>query len=76
MGGVRIGNGAVIGARAIVAKNVPPYAVAVGNQARVIKYRFPQEIIDKLQKIKWWNWSDEKILSLLSELKGVRRFVD
>ena len=60
MGGVRIGNGAVIGARAIVAKNVPPYAVAVGNQARVIKYRFPQEIIDKLQKIKWWNWPDEK----------------
>lgn len=76
MGGVRIGNGAVIGARAIVAKNVPPYAVAVGNPARVIKYRFPQEIIDKLQKIKWWNWPDEKILSLLSELKDVRRFVD
>ena len=76
MGGVRIGNGAVIGARAVVAKNVPPYAVAVGNPACVIKYRFPQEIIDKLQKIKWWNWSDEKILSLLSELKDVRRFVD
>ena len=76
LGGVRIGNGAVIGARAVVAKDVPPYAVVVGNPARVIKYRFSQEIIGKLQKIKWWNWPDEKILSLLPELKDVRRFVD
>ena len=76
LGGVRIGNGAVIGAGAVVAKDVPPYAIVVGNPAQVIKYRFPQEIIDKLQKIKWWNWPDEKILSLLPELKDVRRFVD
>ena len=76
LGGVRIGNGAVNGAGAVVAKDVPPYAIVVGNPAQFIKYRFPQEIIDKLQKIKWWNWPDEKILSLLPELKDVRRFVD
>ena len=44
--------------------------------ARGIKHRFLKEIIDKLQKIKWWNWLEEKILSLLSKLKDVWRFVD
>ena len=44
--------------------------------ARGIRHRFLKEIIDKLQKIKWWNWLEEKILSLLSELKDARRFVD
>lgn len=61
LGGVRIGNGAIVGSGAVVAKDVPSYAVVAGNPARVMKYRFPQEIIDKLQEIKWWNWPAEKI---------------
>jgi acetyltransferase-like isoleucine patch superfamily enzyme len=61
LSGVTIGDGAVIGARAIVTKDVPPYAIAAGNPARVVKYRFDPEIIQKLLKIQWWNWSDEEI---------------
>ena len=61
LAGYRIGNGAVIGANAVVAKDVPPYAIAVGNPARVVKYRFKPETIRKLQAIRWWNWDLEKI---------------
>ena len=66
MSGVRIGNGAVIGAESVVTKNVPPYAIVVGNPARIIKYRFDPETIRKLQAIRWWNWSPEKIVEEFS----------
>ena len=59
--GVKIGNGAVIGTGAVVAKNIPPYAIAVGNPARVIKYRFDEETIKKLLAVKWWNWDLKKL---------------
>ena len=61
MSGIRIGNGACIGAGTIVSKNIPPYAIVVGNPPRIIKYRFDPETIKKLQLIKWWNWNPEKI---------------
>lgn len=60
--GVTIGDGAVIGSRAVVTKNVPPYAVVGGVPAKVLKYRFPDTTIEKLLKIRWWDWDDEKIL--------------
>ncbi len=59
--GVTIGDGAVIGTHAVVLKDVPDYAIAVGVPAKVIGYRFPKPVISELKKIKWWYWSDQKI---------------
>ena len=56
-----IGDGAVIGAGAVVNKDVPPYGVVVGNPGRVVRYRFPQEIIDELLASKWWEKSIEEL---------------
>lgn len=55
LAGVTIGDGAVIGAGGVVTKDIPPYAVAVGNPAKVIKYRFNEEIISMLLDAKWWD---------------------
>jgi acetyltransferase-like isoleucine patch superfamily enzyme len=63
--GVKIGNGAVIGSGAYVVQDVPDYAIVFGNPAKVMRYRFPAEIIKELQVIAWWNWEDEKIAEFL-----------
>lgn len=62
MAGVHIGRGAVIGAGAVVTKDVPPYAVAVGTPAKIVKYRFDHETIDKLLKI---DFNKEEIVNNL-----------
>jgi acetyltransferase-like isoleucine patch superfamily enzyme len=62
MSGITIGDGAVIGARSIVTKNIPPYTIAVGSPARVTKKRFTDDQIEKLLKIKWWDWDEQKIV--------------
>lgn len=59
--GVKIGNGVIIGAGAVVTKDIPDYAIAVGVPAKVIRYRYNPEQIAKMNEIAWWNWSDEKI---------------
>ncbi|WP_051234374.1 CatB-related O-acetyltransferase [Flavobacterium denitrificans] len=59
--GVKIGDGAVIAANAVVTNDIPPYAIVGGTPAKVLKYRFSEEIINELLKIKWWNWEMDKI---------------
>lgn len=65
LSGVKIGHGAVVGAHAVVAKDVPPYAIVVGNPARVAKYRFDEETIKKLLIAAWWDWPEEDIIKAL-----------
>jgi acetyltransferase-like isoleucine patch superfamily enzyme len=61
MSGVTIGDGAIIANNSHVVKNVEPYSIVGGNPAKLIKYRFTQEQIEKLLEIKWWSWDDAKI---------------
>ncbi|MDJ0590259.1 MAG: CatB-related O-acetyltransferase [Pleurocapsa sp. MO_226.B13] len=68
MSGVKIGNGAVIGAKAVVARDIPDYAIAVGNPAKIIRYRFESKTIERLLTLSWWNWDLPKILANLNLL--------
>ncbi|HXU93486.1 MAG TPA: CatB-related O-acetyltransferase [Gallionella sp.] len=61
LSGVTIGDGAVIVAHSLVTKDVPPYAIAGGNPARVVRSRFSVDVVRKLQAIAWWDWPIEKI---------------
>lgn len=63
--GITIGDGAVVAAGAVVTENVPSYAIVGGNPAKIIRYRFDQETIQKLIGIAWWNWPEEKIKSAM-----------
>lgn len=68
MPGVKIGNGAIVAARAVVVKDVPAYAVVGGNPAKVLKSRFPPETVAALEQIAWWNWPVEKITRHLNAI--------
>ena len=63
--GLTIGDGAIIGANAVVTKDIPPFAIAVGSPAKIIRYRFSEENMQKLLSIKWWNKD-------ISELENVK----
>jgi virginiamycin A acetyltransferase len=70
MPGVRIGDGAIIAARAVVTKDVPPYSIVGGNPAREIRRRFDEATAARLQAIAWWNWSAAKITRHLAAIAG------
>lgn len=78
LSGTTIGDGAVIGANAVVTKDVPPYAIVVGNPFQITRYRFSPEIIDKLLRIKWWAWDHEEVLKAVPLLMNddINKFVD
>ncbi|MFM2149152.1 MAG: hypothetical protein RLZZ187_1458 [Pseudomonadota bacterium] len=67
--GVSIGTGAAIGAGAVVTKDIQPFAVAVGNPARVIRLRFPADIRAALMEIAWWDWPRERLSAALEDIR-------
>ncbi|MBT8233763.1 MAG: CatB-related O-acetyltransferase [Saprospiraceae bacterium] len=70
MAGVKIGDGSIIAANAMVVKDVEPYTIVGGNPAQVIKKRFDDETIKKLLEIEWWHWDIEKITANVQNLTG------
>lgn len=77
MSGVTIGSGAIIATAAVVTKDVPPYAIVGGNPAQVIRYRFPDKIIENLLAVAWWDWPEEIIRERMPLLMSddIERFV-
>jgi len=73
--GVSIGHGAVVGSSSVVTKDIPPYAIAVGNPARVIKYRFEPDVIEKLLEIQWWDWPYDTHKERLPHLMDMDRLL-
>lgn len=70
MAGVNIGDGAIIGTRAVVTKDVEPYSIVGGIPAKEIRKRFAPDIMTRLQKLQWWNWPPEKIQSVIQYIQN------
>jgi acetyltransferase-like isoleucine patch superfamily enzyme len=81
LSGVKIGDGAVIGASSLVTKDVPKYAIYGGNPAKLIRMRFPEEIIKIFEEIKWWDWSLEDINKAIpvlqsTDIRALKKYYD
>ena len=73
MPGVTLNNGCIVGAGAVVTKDVPSYAIVAGNPANIIRFRFEENIILKLNKIKWWDYSPWDLN--YSSIENVQEFI-
>lgn len=67
--GITIGNGAIIGAHSVVTHDIPPYAIVGGVPARIIRYRFSEEVIKQLETIKWWELNEKELIQFASSLE-------
>ncbi|KQT90285.1 CatB-related O-acetyltransferase [Methylobacterium sp. Leaf466] len=68
--GVTIGDGAVVAAKSVVTRDVPPYAIVAGNPATLVRMRFPPEIAERLQAVAWWDWDVARITRCLPAISG------
>lgn len=76
LGGIKIGDGAIIAAGAVVTKDVEPYAIAGGVPAKLIRYRFEEAEIEKLLEIRWWDKPEEWIAAHAAEFSDIKRFLE
>jgi len=70
MPGVTIGHGAIVAARAVVSRDVPPYSIVAGNPAKVVKTRFDPETVERLLAVAWWDWPVDKVTRNLDAIRG------
>jgi acetyltransferase-like isoleucine patch superfamily enzyme len=75
MDGVTIGNGAIVAARSVVSRDVPPYAIVGGVPAKLIRFRFEDDIIQQLESFQWWNMKIEWIKSNVNNFQDIRKFI-
>jgi phosphonate metabolism protein (transferase hexapeptide repeat family) len=71
MKGVTIGNGAIVAAKSVVTKDVPPYAVVGGTPAKVIKWRHPPGLVERLEALAWWNWDHQRLRQALPDFRAL-----
>lgn len=71
MPGRSVGIGAVVGAGAIVTRDVPDYAICIGNPGRILRYRFPEAVREALKRIAWWDWSHDALKTALDDFRNL-----